>query len=51
MADYISIQQAAEQLDMTPRTIERMITAGTLTGYVDWEQVVSKLIPTRPRQR
>jgi len=29
------------------RTIERMIAAGTLTGFVDWEQVESKLLPAR----
>lgn len=51
MADFVTIAEAAEHLDMTPRTIARMIEAGTLTGYVDWEQVESKLIPTRPRQQ
>ena len=44
----VSIETAAQHLDMRPRTIERMIAAGTLTGFVDWEQVESKLLPARP---
>ena len=47
MADYVSIETAAQHLDMRPRTIERMIAAGTLTRFVDWEQVESKLLPVR----
>jgi len=47
MADYVSIETAAQHLDTRPRTIEPMIAAGTLTGIVDWEQVESKLLPAR----
>ena len=43
----VSIETAAQHLDMRPPTIERMIAAGTLTGFVDWEQVESKLLPAR----
>jgi hypothetical protein len=49
MPDYIPISEAAEHLDMSERTIQRMIAAGTLTGYVDWSEIAPKLIPTRPR--
>jgi hypothetical protein len=49
--DYVTISAAAEHLDMTPRTLERMIAAGSLTGYVDWSEIQSKLIPTRPRRQ
>jgi len=51
LPDYVTIAQAAKDLDMTPRTLERMIAAGTLVGYVDWSEVVSKLIPVRPRDQ
>jgi hypothetical protein len=47
MTDYVSIAEAAKHLDMTPRTIARMIEAGTLTGYVDWGEVESKMLPVR----
>jgi hypothetical protein len=51
MANFIPISEAAEHLDMRPVTIQNMIRAGTLTGFVDWDEVQAKLIPTRPRQR
>jgi hypothetical protein len=42
--------EAAAQLDMSERTIQRMIAAGSMTGYVDWDEIASKLIPVRPRR-
>lgn len=49
--DFVPIGEAAEHLDMTARTIARMIEAGTLTGYVDWREVEAKLLPVRRPQR
>jgi hypothetical protein len=46
---YRMVVDGAEHLDMKPVTIQPMIAAGRLTGYVDWEQLVPKLIPMRPR--
>ena len=43
--------EAAAQLDMSERTIQRMIAAGSMTGYVDWDEIASKLIPIRPRRQ
>jgi hypothetical protein len=51
MTDLIPIKTAAEHLDMSERTVARMVAAGSLTGYVDWDEVRSKLIPVRPRQQ
>jgi hypothetical protein len=50
MPEYITIAECAENLSMRPRTIERMIAAGSMTGFVDWDEVERKLIPTRPRR-
>jgi hypothetical protein len=47
VAEFVSIAEAAECLDMTPRTIEWMIAAGTLVGYVEWAEVEARLLPTR----
>ena len=46
--DYVTISEAAKCLDMAPRTIARMVEAGTLAGYVRWDEVRARLLPTRP---
>jgi len=45
--EFVSIAEAAGCVDMTPRTIEWMIAAGTLTGYVEWDEIEAKLLPAR----
>jgi hypothetical protein len=47
MADFVTIAEAAKHLDMSERTVQRMIAAGTLTGWVDWSEVESKMLPVR----
>jgi hypothetical protein len=47
MAEFVTIAKAAENLSMSERTVQRMVAAGSLTGFVDWDEVRSKLIPTR----
>jgi len=51
MAEFVTIKEAAEHLDMSERTIARMVAAGSLTGYVDWDEVGSKLLPVRHRRQ
>jgi hypothetical protein len=46
--DFVTISEAAKCLDMTSRTIERMVEAGSLVGYVRWDEVRARLLPTRP---
>jgi hypothetical protein len=45
--DYVTIVEAAKCLDMAPRTIERMVEAGSLTGFVRWDEVRARLLPVR----
>jgi len=47
MTDFVTIAEAAEHLDMREATIRRLIADGVLTGWVDWGQVESKLLPAR----
>jgi hypothetical protein len=44
VAEFVSIAEAAGCLEVTPRTIEWMIAAGTLVGYVEWAEVEAKLL-------
>jgi DNA-binding IclR family transcriptional regulator len=43
MADFVTIAEAAKHLDMSERTVQRMVEAGTLVGYVAWDEVRAKL--------
>ena len=47
MPVFITNKESAESLSMSEKTIMKMVTAGTLTAFVDWEQVESKLLPVR----
>jgi hypothetical protein len=55
--DHCSILQHCSKLrpprssTLSERTIQRMIAAGSMTGYVDWDEIASKLIPIRPRRQ
>jgi hypothetical protein len=49
--DYVTVSEAAESLSVSGRTIQRMVEAGSLVGYVDWDEVRSKLIPVRLRRQ
>jgi hypothetical protein len=39
MADFVTIKKAAEHPDMSERTVQQMVAAGSLTGYVDWSEI------------
>jgi hypothetical protein len=47
MTDFVPISEAAKHVDMSERTIARMIEAGTLTGYLDWSEVEARSLPVR----
>jgi excisionase family DNA binding protein len=39
MADFVTIKKVAEHLDMSERTVQRMVAAGSLTGYADRSEI------------
>ncbi|BCZ20946.1 Arsenate reductase [Mycobacterium senriense] len=47
VADFVTLAEAAEHLDMREATIRRLIADGMLTGWVDWGEVEAKLLPLR----
>jgi hypothetical protein len=47
MADFVTLAEAAKHLDMSPATVRRLIADGVLTGWVEWDEVESKLLPAR----
>lgn len=44
---YLTIQEAADHIDVSPRTIRRRITDGTLTGYVLGRDRKTKMVKVK----